>query len=63
MGHIPEEEWELPSCAFGVKAQNLDGVRVWVRVYFNCGSKPLELSTTNPDAQKEMGRRLKVAPA
>ena len=63
MGHIPEEERELPSCACGVKVQHFDGVRVWVRVYFDCGAKPLELANTNPNAQKEeRGRRLKVAP-
>jgi len=28
---------------------------VWVRVYFNCGSKPLEVTTTNPNAQRGTG--------
>jgi hypothetical protein len=53
MGRIPEEELEFPSCACGVKVQHLDGVRVWVRAYFDCFAKPLELATTNPNAQKE----------
>ena len=55
MGNIPEEELELPSCACDVTVQRLDGVRVWVRVYFNCGAKPLELATTHLNAQKGTG--------
>jgi hypothetical protein len=37
-------------------------VRVWVRVYFNCGAKPLEPATTNPNAQKRKGPAPKCGP-
>jgi len=35
---------------------------VWVRVYFNCGTKPPKLATTNPDALKGKGPAPKGGP-